>query len=563
MRLLFVSSSLPHSLALENQISSEKDELLSKKVVSKTFASASQVRSPILAKTPLALSTLDQFVHRRDVPRRSRSHSTTSQRASISLINAEEPATSETSASKSVWKFTEMPGHASISAASNVPDGTEKLFVGWPGPIQNEEGKQVDYSTLPPETIESIKTLYRKETESVPVFLDSSSIKGHANYCNNTLWPIFHYLVWENPMKQCKEILRDWTEYVKVNEAFAEKILEVYKAGDIIWILDHHLLLLPGLLRQKLQSVPIGLYLRNTFPSSELFRCLPQAEELLRGMLGANLIGFQAYAYARHFTSCCTRVLGLEASLQRIEYEGAPVQLVVIPTGVEATEVFETLNSFEVKEKYDRFIEMYRGMAVLVGIDRFNQSKGIIHKLKSYERFLKDHPEWIGRVILIQVILPEQEISNFSIAEAKPSADLSLITDKAAQINSLHGTMEYAPISIYHQDIELAEYYALLQVADCYISTKERDSISMVPLDYVLSQEVNGKCSPIVLSEFTALSGSMGTSLLINPWDHTAVSNAIHIALTMSPAEKTSRHKVTNSIILYCFYLSRSCLNTL
>ena len=564
MRLLFVSSSLPNSLALEQQISlisEEKTEFLTKKVISKTFASTSQVKSPILSKAPV---TLDQYQsgQPQQTSRRARSHSTTSQRASISLINAENPNLNISESSnlfknevlKTIWKFTEMPGHAAIAAASSLSGGdAEKLFIGWPGPIQNEQGKEIDYSDLAPEMIEKIKTLYKKETDSIPVFLDSSAINGHANYCNSTIWPIFHYLVWDNPA-QCKEILKDWDDYVKVNEAFAEKILETYRVGDYIWILDHQLLLLPGILRKKLQSAPIGLYLRNTFPSSELFRCLPQAEELLKGMLGANLIGFQAYAYARHFTSCCTRVLGLEASLQRIDYEGAPVELAVIPTGIDATEATEMLKSSEVKEKYDRFIELYHGMAVIVGIDRLNHGKGIIHKLTAYEQFLKDHPEWVGKVILVQVILPEQDISNFSISDPKKTSnDLSLITDLAAQINSRYGTIEYTPTAIYHQDIELSEYYALLQVADCYISTKERDSVSMVPLDFVLCQEFCGKNSPIILSEFTALSGSMSTSLLINPWDHPAVKQAINSALIMSKEEKIYRHKVERTLFNVIF----------
>ena len=573
MRVLFVSSTLPNSLAIETQIlpvsAAEEQALqvLTKKVVSKTFASTSQVKSPILSKSPLATtstttldeSNLKQSTTASSFPKRTRSHSTTSQRTSISLLNSDENLMQnlrlEESQKKTIWKFTEMPGHAAIAAASSLnqdnadDEKVEKLFIGWPGPIQNEQGKEIAYSDLAPEMFEQIKTHYKRETDSIPVFLDAASAKGHANYCNTTLWPIFHYLVWDDAVL-CKEILRDWQHYVKVNEAFAEKILEIYKAGDFIWILDHQLLLLPGLLRQKLQSAPIGFYLRTTFPSSELFRCLPQAEELLRGMLGANLIGFNAYAYARHFTSCCTRVLGLEASLQRIDYEGAPVDLAVIPTGIDAMETFEMLKSPEVKEKLERFTELYNGMAVLLGIDRFNQSKGIIHQLSAYERFLKDHPEWIGRVVLIQIILPNQEISNFSSSEIKPSKDLSLITDKAAQINSRYGSIEYVPISIYHQDIELSEYYALLQVADCYISTKERDSLSLVPLDFVLCQEEKGKKSPILLSEFTALSGSMSTSLLINPWDHSAVSQAIHKALTMPIDEKRSRHQVTTDRLL-------------
>lgn len=558
MRVLFVSSSLPNSLTLENQTTSgpinlSLSELQTKKVVSKTFASSSQVKSPILSKSPLITAPLDQMSHQQRTHsqfRRSRNHSTTSQRSSISLINAEENAInhnlSNERKSTTVWKFTEMPGHAAISAASSLSgDGVEKLFIGWPGPIKNEQEKEIDYSNLAPEIIKEIKSLYKKEADSVPVFLDPNQIEGHANYCSTTLWAIFHYLVWDNPV-QCTEMLKDWKDYVKVNEAFAEMVLEVYKTGDYIWILDHHLLLLPGILRQKLRSAPIGLYLRTTFPSSELFRCLPQAEELLRGMLGANLIGFQAYAYARHFTSCCTRVLGLEASLQRIDYEGAPVDLAVIPTGIAVDETIELLNGIEVKDKYEKFIELYHGLSVILGIDRLNQSKGIIHKLASYETFLRDHPEWIGRVVLIQIILPEHDVSNFSISD-QPSADLSLITDMTAQINSRFGSIEYAPVTIYHQDIELSEYYSLLQLADCYICTKERDSLSLVPLDFVLCQEIGGKKSPIILSEFTALSGSMSTCLLVNPWDHRVVAQSINSALIMSADEKRSRHQVNES----------------
>lgn len=558
MRVLFVSSSLPNSLALENQQiplpieNAPSPTFYTKKVVSKTLSSSSQIKSPILSTKPVLTSSLDEFSERISLSpqkRRSRKNSTTSLRSSISLIN--KPEELEDIKNLRIWKFTEMSGHAALSAASSLNlNDKEKLFIGWPGPIQNEQGKEIDYASLASETIEQIENLYKSEVDSIPVFLDTSITDGHANYCNSTLWPILHYLVWDNPV-QCKKILQDWKDYVRFNEAFAEKILEVYKAGDCIWILDHQLLLLPEILRQKLRNAPIGLYLRNTFPSSELFRCLPQAEELMKGMLGANLIGFQAYAYARHFTSCCTRILGLEASLQRIDYEGAPVELAVIPTGIAVKETIEILqNNFDVKEKYERFTELYRGLSVLVGIDRINQSKGIIQKLKAYERFLKDHPEWVGKVILVQVILPEQEIEIISNLPTTP-ADLSLITDLASQINSRFGSIEYAPVSIYHQDIELSEYYALLQVADCFISTKERDSISLVPLDFVLCQEIGGKRSPIILSEFTALSVSMSTSLLINPWDHAAVVKAINSALIMSLDEKDSRHQVST----LCFEL--------
>lgn len=548
-----MSHFLPDSLTLE-QIKNESEPIpISKKTVSKTFSSTGQVRST--ASTSSLLKDVNKHSSESDVSpqhRRLRSQSSLSRRSSISVIGNQTSALESLTISSSphsscsttntptahtvsnVWKFEEIPAHPSLAAASGLEDSVEKLFIGWPGPIFNEKGEKIDYSSLDEELINQMKSLYATKTSSVPIFLDSSIAHGHLNYCNKTIWPIFHYVVWDNIM-QCKEMPIDYKDYVKVNEAFAEKILDIYKAGDQIWILDHQLLLLPELLRRKLQSVPIAIYLRNTFPSSELFRCVPQADELLKGILGANLVGFQAYAYARHFTSCCTRVLGLEASLQSIDYNGAPVELTVVPTGIDPKSVFEYLNSVEVKDKLASFSELFRDLFVIIGIDPLDQMNGVLHKFKGYEQFLQDNPEYLNRVVLVQILLPESDISS----------NFSEIIDFSTQINSRHGSIEYTPISIYYQDIDLAEYYALLQVADCFISTKERDSLSLVPLDYVLCQEQSGKKNPLILSEFTALSGSLSTSILINPFDRRSVSESIKSALTMSSTEKESRHEVT------------------
>lgn len=558
MRTLFAAISLPNSLTIENgfNIPETPEVLAASKIVSKTYASASKVRQPILS------NTLDQFNTQKaaEQPRRSRSHSTTSQRSSISFLTAHEaeepPDFSKMNISeppKARWKFTEQPGHVATSATTGIESECEKLFIGWPGPITDEKGSEIDYSTLDSELIRKIDTLYRSQTDSVPVFIDSSSIQGHESYCSNTIWPIFHYSIWQDPMSQCKLIQKDWDHYVNVNEAFLERILDAYKTGDCIWIFDHHLLLLPGMLRKKLPNVPICLYLRNTFPSSEFFRCIPQGDKLLKGMLGANLIGFQAYAYVRHFSSCCTRILGLEASMQQIDFGGSPVRLAVIPTGVEANEIVETIQSADVQEKTERFSQLYKGRAILLGIDHFNQAKGVIHKLDAYEQFLKLHPEWVGRILLVQIILPEREILSVESRRTDRANEMTLITEKSARINSVYGSLEYNPVILYHQDIEFAEYFALLQVADCYMATQERDSLSLVPLDFVICQEVSGKKSPIILSEFTALSLSLCTALLINPWNKSDLAQKISDALLMQTEEKHTRHQVNRYLMAFNF----------
>lgn len=526
MRVLIVGNSLAHSLTLsQGTTSSEYEAFSAFKVASKTFASTSAAKSSIV--TPSSIPKTH---------RRSRTGSTTSNQASISLMFSGE---------KAVFKFIEMPGHPLTAAAAGLPADCECVFIGWSGPVLDENEQLLDLNTLTPERLNRIKQMYRQETNSVPVFLDESYSKGYHEFCKSSLWPILHYHVWDDPGR-CIKLESQWPDYVKANEAYAQAILDVFQAGDLIWIMDYQLMLLPGLLRRKLQKTPIGFYLRNTFPSSELVRCLPQAKELISGMLGANVIGFQVYAFARHFTSCCTRLLGVEASLQQIDYEGAPVELVVASTGIDPEFLKSWLEAEETKQKVARFQEMYDGLTVIVGIDRVHQVRSLKHKLAAFEIFLDSNPEWLGRVVLLQILLPESQ-------EFGPNADLSEFLDEIARVNSQFGSLEYTPFQLFQQNIDLAEYYALLKIADCYISTKERDSLSMVALDFVLCQQE--KKSPVVLSEFTALANSLSSALRINPWNRKETAEAIKAALCMSVIEKQARHQVKSRLLLPSYFV--------
>lgn len=516
MRVLIVGNSLAHSLTLSQGTTTAESESFSAfKVASKTFASTAAAKSSIATPTNIAKTH-----------RRSRTGSTTSNQASISLIFSGE---------KAVFKFVEMPGHALTAAASGLPPDCEHVFIGWPGPVLDENEQSLDLNSLSTERLNQIRKMYLQETNSVPVFLDESYAKGYREFCKSSLWPILHYHVWDDP-ERCIKLESQWPDYVKANEAYAQAVLDVFQAGDLIWVMDYQLMLLPDLLRKKLQKTPIGFYLRNTFPSSELVRCLPQAKELISGMLGANVVGFQVYAFARHFTSCCTRLLGVEASLQQIDYEGAPVELVVASTGIDPDFLNSWLEAEETKQKVVRFREMYQGFTVIVGIDRVHQVRSLKHKLAAFEIFLDSNPEWLGKVVLLQILLPESQ-------ESGPNADLSEFLDDVARINSRLGSLEYTPFQLFQQNIDLSEYYSLLQIADCYISTKERDSLSLVALDFVLCQ--HEKQSPIVLSEFTALANSLSSALRINPWNHKETAETIKAALCMSTEEKQSRHQVS------------------
>ncbi|KAH0245256.1 alpha,alpha-trehalose phosphate synthase-like protein subunit, partial [Aureobasidium melanogenum] len=161
---------------------------------------------------------------------------------------------------------------------------------------------------------EEISDKLANEYDAVTVFPSDRDIDGHyTHYCKTILWPVFHYQIPDHPKSKAYED-HSWEFYRNVNQNFADKIIANYKRGDVIWIHDYHLLLVPGMIRKKLPDAQIGFFLHAAFPSSEVFRCLSTRKELLEGMLGANLVAFQTKEYAHHFLQTCSRLLTVEAT---------------------------------------------------------------------------------------------------------------------------------------------------------------------------------------------------------------------------------------------------------
>ncbi|KAJ3415513.1 threalose-6-phosphate phosphatase [Chytridiales sp. JEL 0842] len=341
------------------------------------------------------------------------------------------------------------------------------------------------------------------------------AIGSYEGYCKTELWPLFHYILWDSVTDDSLGA-RNWEDYVSMNNEFAAKVIENYLPGDTIWIHDYHLLLLPSILRKALPKAPIGLFLHTPFPSSEIFRCLPKRKEILEGMLGANLIGFQTYSYARHFISSCTRVLGLESSPKGVEYKGCTVAVGISPIGIDVGRAELRRKSDAVQEKIAAIRDLYAGKMIIIGRDKLDHIKGVQHKLNAFERFLTLYPQWQNKVVLIQVTSPSQRES--------PKLE-SKVSEIVSRINGTFGSLEFVPVHHYHQHLERDEYFALLSVANVGLIT---------------SQENHG---PLILSEFTGTAGSLSAAMLVNPWDYLGVANAIHEALIMSSEEKFMKHQ--------------------
>ncbi|EKM57667.1 glycosyltransferase family 20 protein [Phanerochaete carnosa HHB-10118-sp] len=493
------------------------------------------------------------------------------------------PSQSRVKAGDEPWNVSVRYGHsAMVSGILSLSATHEQLFVGWTGDIHSAPSSSHingSGSTTPSALSEPVKTPSkdvsdadkeaferivnakgtklllkddaisqveeegepRKSVEYVPVWLDDKEAHGHYDdYCKQTLWPLFHYLLWQDVATEYASADAHWAPYVAVNEAFAKVVERVYKPGDLIWIHDYHLLLLPSLIRQVLPEAAIGLFVHTPFPSSEVFRCLPRRKEILDGMLAANLICFQTYSYSRHFVSTCVRVCGYESTSRGgIDIQGHVASITWCPVGVDAERVKGDLARPGIQPKLEALRALYAGKKIIVGRDKLDVVKGVVQKLRAFEKLLQDYPQWVGNVVLIQVTSPALTDS--------PKLERQ-VSELVAHINGEYGSLDFVPVHHYHQTIKKDEFYALLSVADLGVITPLRDGMNTTSMEFVIAQDRTNK-SPLVLSEFMGISSNMTEALQINPWNLGEVAAAMHNGLTMSQEEKLQRHEKLYKVV--------------
>ncbi|KAI8365650.1 glycosyltransferase family 20-domain-containing protein [Choanephora cucurbitarum] len=434
------------------------------------------------------------------------------------------------------WTVVERRGHQALYAGlQSLRKDNQTIHIGWTGPIR-EQGTR---NKIPPHALATedkvkLQSLLWETGHIVPIFLEKESQGHYEGYCKEVLWPVFHYLVQTSSSRDSRAEKRYWDDYVAVNRRFADAVIDHYQTNDIIFINDYHLLLVPQMIREKLPDAAIGIFIHATFPSSEIFRCLQTRNKILEGMLGANLVGFQTYSYARHFISSCTRVLGCETTQVGVSHKGTMVSVGAFPIGVDCNRVHQFSRQPGVELKMEAIRDMYAGKKIIVGRDKLDSTKGILQKLHAFEAFLTNYPEWRNQVVLIQVATPT--FGDHSKLESK-------ISETVGHINSRFGSIEFFPVHYYHQDIDRDEYYALLSVADLALITCSRDGMNTTSYEYIVCQHRKSEPGQLILSEFAGTAGSLGAAILVNPYDYADVARSINGALTMSVEEKVTRHE--------------------
>jgi len=402
------------------------------------------------------------------------------------------------------------------TAMSSVGQGQDKVWMGWPG-IASDDLTVAD---------KRIITHRLRKYDCVPVFLTKKQITGYYDgYANATIWPLFHYF-----HNQAVYDTTFWEPYTEVNRIFQRAVVRRASPNATIWVHDYHFMLLPRMLRKELPASSIGFFLHIPFPSYEIFRLLPHRVDVLRGLLGADLVGFHTYDYARHFISSVQHVLGYETKLGSVITNTREITVDVFPIGIDYQKFVSALQNPTVKNEMQQLREHYGKQKLVISVDRLDYSKGIVNRLEAFDMFLERHPNYIGKVSLAMVAVP----SRIDVDAYKQLRDTIELT--VSRINGKYATMDWSPISYQYKNLPFEQIVALYATADIALVTPLRDGMNLVAKEYVAAK--GKRAGVLILSEMAGAANELAEAIRVNPYDAADIVGALERALKMSATQQ-------------------------
>ena len=402
----------------------------------------------------------------------------------------------------------------------HLPIRADHLWVGWPG------------STIDESFRKELRAKSLSEHQSYPVFLSEEDMDlFYLGFCNKTLWPLFHYFPTYTEYKDAY-----WENYKKVNQLFAETLLEILQPDDIVWIQDYHLMLLPQLLRFHKPDLLTGFFLHIPFPSFEIFRLLPRQwkDELLNGMLGANLIGFHTYEYTHHFLQSVLRILGYDHTMGRLTLPYHVVKVDTFPMGIDFDRFFKASTHEETEKEKATLRSTLGDSKVILSVDRLDYSKGILNRLQGYELFLELYPEFRGKVVLIALVVPSR------IGVDQYETMKKQIEEYVGRINGKYGSVGWTPVVYQFRNLAIHPLSALYSISDVALVTPLRDGMNLIAKEYVASR--TDQTGVLILSEMAGSSKELGEAILVNPNDRAEMAEALKTALQMPVDDQQRRN---------------------
>lgn len=407
-----------------------------------------------------------------------------------------------------------------VTAMRPVVDRVGGAWVGWDGG-ESDIPKRVDALNV----------------DLHPVGLSRAQVQGYYyGFANRTLWPLFHDLV-EDPVID----RRWWDTYRDVNHQFAEATAGIETAGDdapVFWIQDYHLTLLPELLRGMHPDSPIGFFLHTPFPPVELYSRLPWKEEILNGLLGADVVGFHTEPYRDNFLRCCTRLLGLAVDGDSvIMNDGRRVRTAASAISIDTQEFVDLATSDEAERELEELHEQFEGRHVLLGVDRVDYTKGIRHRLQAIRHLLDRNEDLRSHFAFVQIAVPSRE-------DVKEYQELR--EDVEREVGRINGmfTMpgQDVPVHYFYRGVAKPRLVAYYRLADVMCITPLKDGMNLVAKEYVTCQDAGGGDGALLLSEFTGSILEFGDSAVpCNPFDVEGLSYLMQACLDLDSSDRRER----------------------
>ncbi len=363
-----------------------------------------------------------------------------------------------------------------------------------------------------------------------PVAVTEEELRGYyEGFANSTLWPLYHDAV-EQPVFD-----RGWWEtYRAVNRRFAEAAAEVAGRGAAVWVQDYHLQLVPGMLRELRPDLLIGFFLHVPFPPPELFMQLPRRVELLRGMLGADLVGLQRPQAAHNVAQLATKLLGASVTDDQITLGDRRVRTGAFPVSIDVAEMQALAARPDVVSCARQLrADLGRPRRVLLSVDRLDYTKGIEHRLTAYSELLRDRRVKVHDTVMVQVAVPSRErVESYRTLRDR-------IEGEVGRINGEYGRVGEPAIHYLNQSFDRADLAALYQTADVMVVTPLRDGMNLVAKEFVAAREDGG--GALVLSEFAGAAAELEQAFLVNPHDVDGLKATLLQALDARPEDLAAR----------------------
>ncbi|MFD2519090.1 bifunctional alpha,alpha-trehalose-phosphate synthase (UDP-forming)/trehalose-phosphatase [Salinimicrobium flavum] len=407
----------------------------------------------------------------------------------------------------------------------------DSIWIGWTG-LSAEE--------IPDDMKESVQEEARKQA-CIAVTLTSEEIeKFYYGFSNRTIWPLFHYF-----MEYTEFDPEHWEAYKQVNQKYADAVLEHLGEDDTVWVHDYQLLLLPDMIRKKNPTVTIGFFNHIPFPSYEVFRTLPWREEILQGMLGADLIGFHTYDYERHFLRSVNRILRYDINFNAVNLSDRIVKVDSFPMGIDYNKFRDAAikhkkqprsENTDIQKKLDYHKYVTRDTQLILSIDRLDYTKGIANRIRAFGYFLEKYPEYQEKVRLIMLAVPSRtNVPQYQLLKKE-------IDELVGRINGQFATVNWTPIWYFYRSMPFENLIDLYSASDVALITPIRDGMNLVAKEYVATRTDN--TGVLILSEMAGAAHELNEALIINPNNFEQIVDSIKLALQMPKEEQVKRNKV-------------------